>query len=303
MAVGTLAVLSMTAATIVLYASSNARNAEYSADSTGSSAIAEAGINEALAVLSKASRTAVPGGANDRFDSDLLPQTTTTYEGGTATWSGTLAASGTWTITSTGAVKNPTGAASDIKRTVTAKVPLGRILFDSGKDGDSELYTMNSEGSDERKLTDNTAIDEDALPSPDGQKIVLESNPEPAGNLDIYTMNADGTGTARLTTHAGNDGNPQWTRDGKILFDSARESVQYRVNVGGPAMASGTAGAPSWSADTAGEPSPYLISGGTITSTTATIDMTHPSLPAGTPMALFQAARESFDFEPTGTEG
>ena len=72
-AVGTLAVLSLTAATIVLYANSNARSAEYSADSTGSSAIAEAGVNEALAVLSKASRTPVAGGANDRFDSDLLP--------------------------------------------------------------------------------------------------------------------------------------------------------------------------------------------------------------------------------------
>ena len=60
----------------------------------------------------------------------------------------------------------------------------------------------------------------------------------------------------------------------------------YRINAGG----AGVAGSPAWSADTAAVPSPYSntsAGGNSATGTTAaTIDMTHPSIPAGTPMSI-----------------
>jgi len=75
------------------------------------------------------------------------------------------------------------------------------------------------------------------------------------------------------------------------LEDRRLLAVLYRVNAGGPELA----GDPTWTADTALAPSIYnnAASGGNsgANSTTATIDMTHPSLPAGTPMVMFQSQR------------
>jgi hypothetical protein len=61
-----------------------------------------------------------------------------------------------------------------------------------------------------------------------------------------------------------------------------------RVNSGGAAVAGG------WLADTAASPSPWVNAGATklgIASTTAAITMSDPSIPAGTPAAIFQTAR------------
>ncbi|HJQ80741.1 MAG TPA: malectin domain-containing carbohydrate-binding protein [Lacipirellulaceae bacterium] len=66
--------------------------------------------------------------------------------------------------------------------------------------------------------------------------------------------------------------------------------VLFRVNAGGPLLAAD----PSWEADTAASPSPYnnALTGNSATnSTTAAINMSHASIPAGTPMALFQTDR------------
>ncbi len=66
--------------------------------------------------------------------------------------------------------------------------------------------------------------------------------------------------------------------------------VVYRVNGGGTAIT----GAPQWDADTSGNPSPFVNAaqtGNKTFSTTNPIDLTHPSVPAGTPQALFQTER------------
>src|SRR5689334_20272548 len=68
-------------------------------------------------------------------------------------------------------------------------------------------------------------------------------------------------------------------------------TVLYRIDAGGPQLS----GTPVWAADTAAAPS--NLSNATTTgnsgtfTTTATIDMSDPSMPAGTPMALFQTER------------
>jgi hypothetical protein len=119
MAIGTLGVLSMTGATLVFYSSSNARNAEYSNRSTSAYGLAEAGINEMMAVLFKPE--------NNALNPYLLPQTTHTLDTGSVTWSGTLTQSvtgaSTWSLTSTGKMRNPNGP-SDVTRRLTAKVPV-----------------------------------------------------------------------------------------------------------------------------------------------------------------------------------
>ena len=65
----------------------------------------------------------------------------------------------------------------------------------------------------------------------------------------------------------------------------------FRINAGGPEVA----GSPAWQADTLAAPAPYsnASSGGNSGTfvTTGAINMTHPSIPAGTPMSIFQDER------------
>jgi photosystem II stability/assembly factor-like uncharacterized protein len=73
-------------------------------------------------------------------------------------------------------------------------------------------------------------------------------------------------------------------------------SVYCRVNCGGPALASGDGG-PPWSGDLAGLPSQYVNAAGTGNTTggtVASIDVSSPTIPLGTPAALFQDERHDF---------
>ena len=118
MAIGVLGILTMTGTTLIYYANTNARSAAYSDQKSEAYDLAEAGINEMMAVLARPENNALKG--------NLLPQTTSTYPDGTVTWWGVLNdQTQTWALTSTGTIKNPTGStASAAKRTLTASVPV-----------------------------------------------------------------------------------------------------------------------------------------------------------------------------------
>lgn len=114
MALGMLIVMSIIVGAVIDYSTANGRNSRLDTGRQKSYALAEAGINNAEAVLSQPT--------NNALTSTLLPSTTSTYDGGSVTWSGTLNAStSTWTITSTATVNNPAGGAA-ITRTLTATV-------------------------------------------------------------------------------------------------------------------------------------------------------------------------------------
>jgi hypothetical protein len=67
----------------------------------------------------------------------------------------------------------------------------------------------------------------------------------------------------------------------------AQTTLVHRVNAGGPAVEAD----PPWTADTAAGPSPFLIGTASTFATTLPIDLSHPSVPPGTPQALFQTER------------
>ena len=50
------------------------------------------------------------------------------------------------------------------------------ILFTSARDGDLELYTMNADGSNQKRLTFDKGYDGGAFFSPDGKQIVYRAH-------------------------------------------------------------------------------------------------------------------------------
>ncbi len=92
----------------------------------------------------------------------------------------------------------------------------GKIVFQSNRDGNSEIYTMNADDTNRVDLTRNPANDTQPRWSPDGSQIVFVSNR--AGADDIYIMNADGGDLHQVTTTDSADRRPAWTSDGRIVF-------------------------------------------------------------------------------------
>lgn len=71
-----------------------------------------------------------------------------------------------------------------------------RIAFTSNRDGNWEIYLINDDGSDLRRLTNNPAMDGLPTWSPDGKFIAFVSNQ--GGGWAIWVMAADGSGRRKL---------------------------------------------------------------------------------------------------------
>jgi tricorn protease len=84
-----------------------------------------------------------------------------------------------------------------------------------------DIWVANDNGSDVRRITDNTAREINPRFSPDGKRIAFSSNR--AGNYDVYVVSADGGKPTQLTFNSADDTVIGWTPDGhKIIFTSSR---------------------------------------------------------------------------------
>ncbi len=116
------------------------------------------------------------------------------------------------------AVENNDSA--DLGLEVCASVERPVIAFASDRDGDSDIYVMEADGSGVRQLTNDSGWYFAPAWSPDGRWIAFASDVD--GDWDVYVMRADGSGVRRLTTyHTGDDNFPAWSPDGEwIAFES-----------------------------------------------------------------------------------
>jgi TolB protein len=97
------------------------------------------------------------------------------------------------------------------------------IAFSSSRDGNSEIYVMNPDGTGQTRLTFNDAWDSLPSWSPNGNKIAFTSLRD--GNFEICVMNPDSTGQTNLTNNPGSDSESCWSPDGnQIAFVSGRDN-------------------------------------------------------------------------------
>jgi Tol biopolymer transport system component len=104
------------------------------------------------------------------------------------------------------------------------------LVFQSNHEGSFQIYTMNSDGTGLRRLTDGPAVNVRPVWSPDGRRIAFASNR--AGAFDVWVMDADGGNPRNLTSHPATDAFPFWSPDGRhIAFQSNRYGNSLEIVV------------------------------------------------------------------------
>ena len=108
-----------------------------------------------------------------------------------------------------------------------------RIVFVSNRDGNPEVYVMNSDGSSQTRLTNNSTEEIDPLWSPDCNMILFTSLEEVGiddqTSLALYTMKSDGSDLKRLAVSArGYTFSPDGTM---VAFGSQRDEQGHDIFV------------------------------------------------------------------------
>lgn len=96
-----------------------------------------------------------------------------------------------------------------------------KIAFHSNRDGNTEIYSIHANGTNEKRLTNNDAYDGFPSWSPDGSQILFQSGRD--GEQYIYVMDSNGDNARKIpNTQGGNYA--KWSRDGsKIAFFAERD--------------------------------------------------------------------------------
>ena len=95
------------------------------------------------------------------------------------------------------------------------------------RDGTSQIYLMNADGSTLRRLTTSGAIDTEPFFTPDGQSIYFTS--DRGGSPQVYRMAASGGEPTRITFDGDYNVSPRVSPDGKTLAYISRISGRFQL--------------------------------------------------------------------------
>jgi len=102
------------------------------------------------------------------------------------------------------------------------------LADDLVRPGVLDIYVMDADGSNTRRLTDNGAANFAPFFHPDGERVIFASNlndPE-SRNFDLFLIGLDGTGLEQVTFSDEFDSFPMFTPDGRhLVFASNRHAA------------------------------------------------------------------------------
>lgn len=101
------------------------------------------------------------------------------------------------------------------------------ILFQSERTGNREIWSMRSDGTRQRQLTNNTAYDGRPIASSDKRSVFFSSNR--SGAAQIWRMGIDGSDQVQVTT--ANGGRPIFATSECIFYDHAIDRTLWRVSL------------------------------------------------------------------------
>lgn len=108
-----------------------------------------------------------------------------------------------------------------------AWMPDGNIVYVSRKSGSQDIWTMRSDGSEQKQLTTAaTRADVHPTVAGDGRYIVFTSNR--LGNSNIWRMNADGSDPVQITSGSGEEF-PHLSPDGQTIVYTSTSSSNFTV--------------------------------------------------------------------------
>jgi hypothetical protein len=212
MALGVMFVLTIATTSAIYYTSTNSRNAGYSKGKYTALTLAEAGLNNAMSVLS------LP--TNNALKPETLPACTSNpaqaprrddYAGGYVLWCGDLdRTAAAWTVRSTGYVRNPNNA-SEIRRKLSAYVvvtpttsqplnnPAWNYLFSNSTSLTCDMTLSNNlAGSSRLYVAGDLCLSQNAHIT--SSEVIVQ------GNLDLENNAAVGAATSidtRVPSHVG----------------------------------------------------------------------------------------------------
>ncbi len=119
------------------------------------------------------------------------------------------------------------GGESSSQRAENSGLASGEIVFAVNRDGWNEIWVMDEDGGNRRRLTDTQPPGVDAAGnqsptwSPQGDLIAFVSSGDEAdedeNRHELYVMDADGGDAEQLTKNEALDSDPSWSPDGKRI--------------------------------------------------------------------------------------
>jgi TolB protein len=105
---------------------------------------------------------------------------------------------------------------SDDKTIALKNYKVQKIVYQSNRNGNEDIYSINIDGTGLLRLTDNAGNDLYPEVSPDGKKIAYTADIN--GTWQIIIMEHDGSNKMQITNNGFRSGYPSWSYDGRYIF-------------------------------------------------------------------------------------